>query len=70
MIALDWLTLGHAERPPDYARAGFPMSRHQEQMLDVLDEQLYFFKGGSVSKESLGRAGEKLEVESIHEAGV
>lgn len=71
VIALDWLTLGHAERPPDYARAGFPMSRHQEQMLDVLDEQLsYFFKGGSVSKESLGRAGEKLEVESIHEAGV
>lgn len=61
VIALNWLSLGHAQGPPAYARVGYPMSAHQLAMLERLEDLVDFsLRAPKATVESLGRAGEKL----------
>ena len=61
VIGLNWLALGCCRSPPDRARAGYPMTRGQHEMLERLEDLVsYFLAAGPVSVGSLGRAGEKL----------
>ena len=61
VLALNWLSLGHARSPPDYARAGYPMSNQQHLMLERLEDLVdYYLEAPEATTESLGRAGEKL----------
>ena len=43
VIGLNWLSLGHAARPPAHARVGAPMNQHQLVMLEHLEELVTYF---------------------------
>ena len=61
VLALNWLTLGHAHSPPVYARAGYPMSAQQLAMVERLENLVEYYLGApTAALDSLGRAGEKL----------
>lgn len=61
VLALNWLSLGHSETPPIYARAGYPMSAQQLLMVERLEDLVsYFLDAPADPLDSLGRAGEKL----------
>jgi len=62
VIALNWLTLGHAQSPPEHCRLGAPISAAQHAALERLEEMVdYFLRAPVASPTDLGRAGEKLE---------
>ena len=59
---MNWLALGQCRSPPDYARAGFPVSGGQEAMIERLEDLVEYYLGcGEVTLDNLGRAGEKLK---------
>ena len=59
---MNWLALGQRRSPPDYARAGFPVSAGQEAMIERLEDLVEYYLGcGEVTLDNLGRAGEKLK---------
>ena len=62
VITLNWLSLGHAKSPPEYARVGYPFSESQHQTLERLEDLVDYFlsEGGGIPFADLGRAGEKL----------
>ena len=61
VVALNWITLGHAHSPPECGRTGFPMSSQQHEMLERLEDLVdYFLSAPTAPLESLGRSGEKL----------
>ena len=61
IVALNWLSLGHAVSPPEYAKPGYPMSLQQQEMVERLEDLVdYYLSAGVASLAELGRAGEKL----------
>ena len=61
IVALNWLSLGHARSPPEYAKPGYPMSLQQQEMVERLEDLVdHYMSAEEASIAELGRAGEKL----------
>ena len=62
ILALNWLALGQCSTPPDYARAGYPYTPGQLELMERLEDLVDYYLGvGEITLDSLGRAGEKLK---------
>ena len=62
VVSLNWETLGHPLIAPVQARAGFPLSVQQHEILERLEDQLtHFLSVGEFASDDLGRAAVKFQ---------